>query len=286
MIELGFLINKYPVILGCDVSGVIIEKGNQVTNDVQLGDIIYAFNPLGVENFGTFAEYCLVDGFQAHKIPHGWTPEQGSTIGVPAMTAYLGLFWKDFLGLSNTHGDNQQVLVWGGSSAVGMAAVQLLAGLGYQVLATCSAKHIEYIRSLGAAHVFDYNHQDVMQHIRDASNNQLKFAMDCVGDDRAYLVLEGQHPAFIGFSARYTVPDNLPKNVKAYIVGLAAAYYQPECITWVSNHCSSLIDRLVHENGFMPPNIELFHGIEHIKDALVRQKSGVSGTKVVVTLNN
>jgi NADPH:quinone reductase-like Zn-dependent oxidoreductase len=281
--ELGILIKQFPAILGCDVSGEVVEVGDDVKN-VKVGDLVYAYNPLGTPKFGTFAEFCLVEGFAAHKIPNGFSITQASTISVGSLTAYLALFWRENLGLNNENGHNQYVLVWGGSSSVGMNAVQLLSGLGYRVLSTCSAKHLDYVISLGASLVFDYTQNDVMDQIREATNGQLRYSFDCVGDEKSYLVLAGEEQSFVAMTSVYKPPQNLPKNVKSFHVNLGGVYGNREAVTFINSHCPPLIERLVGEGKYVAPNIDLFEGIDNIKEALLRQKKGVSGIKVVVKM--
>jgi len=219
------------------------------------------------------------------KIPVGLNFEQATTLGVGNYTAFLGLFWHENLNLSLVNGNGQYVLVWGGSSSLGIAAIQLLSGLGYHVLTTCSPKNMQYLSRLGAHQVFDHTQENVVQQIREAGGSHLKNVLDCVGDDRAYKVLEGQEGARIAWTARYSVPKDIPNNVKYSFVQLGAGYFISEVITFLTENMVKLVQKLLSEGKYETPNLEVFHGIEQIKDALVRQKQGVSGTKVVVSFN-
>jgi len=283
MVDLGIFIKQYPIIVGCDVSGEIVEKGDQVTH-LEVGDRVFSYNPLGVPNYGTFAEYCLADGFAAQKIPEGFNYEQACTLGVGNYTAFLGLFWRDNLNLSFEHGDGKYVLVWGGSSSLGIAAIQLLAGAGYHVLTTCSPKNMQYLSRLGAHEVFDHTQENVVQQIREAGGSNLKHVFDCVGDDRAYKVLEGQDDSKIAWTAKYSVPKDLPTGVKPCFVQLGAGYFINEVITFLTQNAPQVVQKLIKEGKYEAPNLEVYHGVEQIKLALLRQKQGVSGTKVVVSI--
>jgi len=284
MAEIGFFIKQYPIVLGCDVAGEVVEKGDQVQN-VEIGDRVYAYNPLGVPNYGPFAEYCLADGFAVQKIPSSFSFEQAATLGVGSYTAFLGLFWRENLNLPLQNGNNRYVLVWGGSSAVGLSAVQFLAALGYHVIATCSARNMELVTRVGARQVFDHAQENVAQQILDYTGNKLRYVLDAVGDDRAYRLLNGNEQSYVAWTSKYSLPNDLPKNVKGSFVSLGSGYFVQEVITFLVQNCPPLIERLVGEGRFVTLNLELFHGIEHIKDALLKQKSGVSGTKVVVSIS-
>ncbi|KAK7531226.1 hypothetical protein IWX50DRAFT_620223 [Phyllosticta citricarpa] len=64
-----------------------------------------------------------------------------------------------------TPADKQGMLVWGGASSIGSAAVQSAKAMGYSVHATASAKHHGYLESLGATRVFDCKAAGVEQQI-------------------------------------------------------------------------------------------------------------------------
>jgi len=284
MAEIGFFVKEWPAILGCDVAGEIVEKGDQV-NNVEVGDRIYSYNPLGVPNYGPFAEYCLGDGFAVQKIPDSFSYEQGSTLGVGSYTAFLGLFWRDNLELSFENGNNETVLVWGGSSSIGIAAIQFLAALGYNVLTTCSPKNVDYVTKLGAHHAFDHTAQNVVDQIKEYTHGNLRYVLDCVGDDRSHRVMDEKEPGKIAWTSKFKAPQDLSKNIKPCFVNLGGGYFINEVITFLTQNCPPIIAKLALEGKFVTPNLEVFNGIEHIKDALLKQKAGVSGTKVVVTIS-
>lgn len=58
--------------------------------------------------------------------------------------------------------EREVVVVWGGSSSVGMNAVQLATAAGYDVLSTASATNAETVKGLGATHVYDYRDPEVI----------------------------------------------------------------------------------------------------------------------------
>ena len=66
-----------------------------------------------------------------------------------------------------------------------MAGIQLAKLSGLTVLATSSPHNFELLKSLGADETFDYKSPTVSADIRTATNNQLKYAWDCIGDGAA-----------------------------------------------------------------------------------------------------
>ncbi|CAD0089849.1 unnamed protein product, partial [Aureobasidium vineae] len=71
-----------------------------------------------------------------------------------------------------------RLAVLGGSSAVGMYVLQLANQRGWKVLTTCSSRNTEFVRSMGATSVVDYNTSDVAQAIREYGPAAI---IDCVG---------------------------------------------------------------------------------------------------------
>lgn len=106
--------------------------------------------------------------------PSRITDEQACVLGLGLGTAAYGLFHPDYLGLDMPQipaptknmgkaGKPRTVIITGGASSVGSNAVQLAVSAGYQVLSTSSAKNFDYVKSLGATHVFDYKSKTLVK---------------------------------------------------------------------------------------------------------------------------
>jgi 2-desacetyl-2-hydroxyethyl bacteriochlorophyllide A dehydrogenase len=145
--------NKFPMILGFDLSGEVLEIGSQVTR-FKPGDAVYgSVDLLG----GAYAELAAVPENNAALKPINMTHEEAASLPVAALTALQSL--RD-LGNVQT---GQSVLVNGASGGVGIFAVQIAKALGVQVTAVCSTKNIELVKSLGADRIIDYTQQDFTQ---------------------------------------------------------------------------------------------------------------------------
>jgi len=144
---------KFPQILGFDVSGEVVEVGSQVQR-FSPGDQIYADLPLPG---GTYAEYCAVSEKYAALKPTNMTYEQAAVVPLAALTALQAL-----VNLGNIQ-SGQTVLINGASGGVGTFAVQIAKALGAEVTAVCSSKNLELVKSLGADHLIDYKQQDFTQ---------------------------------------------------------------------------------------------------------------------------
>src|SRR5690348_8391068 len=128
---------------GADVAGEVEAIGARVTR-VKRGDRVFGFCR------GAFAEYACASESKLAAIPENVTFEQAASLPVAALTALQAL--RDKGNVQPGH----KVLINGASGGVGTFAVQIARTFGAEVIAVCSAKNAELVRSIGADHVVDY----------------------------------------------------------------------------------------------------------------------------------
>jgi 2-desacetyl-2-hydroxyethyl bacteriochlorophyllide A dehydrogenase len=143
--------SKFPLVLGYDISGEVVEVGSEVTQFRQ-GDRIYAC--LDTATSGSYAEYAAVSSQVACLKPQNITHEQAAAIPLAAQTALQALRDQGQIQPGN------RVLINGASGGVGTFAVQLAKVLGAQVTAVCSGKNAELVKSFGSDAIIDYTNQD------------------------------------------------------------------------------------------------------------------------------
>ncbi len=132
---------------GHDLCGVVAEVGIDVTN-VAVGDTVYALLAFGRD--GAEAEYTLVLPGELAPKPRTLDDVQAAAVPLSALTAWQGLF------IHAKVSKGQRVLIHGASGGVGTYAVQFAHWAGAQVLATASARNIDFVRDLGADQIIDY----------------------------------------------------------------------------------------------------------------------------------
>ena len=121
-----------------------------------------------------FQLYVAVLHTAVAPIPASISFAQGSVLPLAVSTAAAGLYQPRFLELplpSATLASatkDKTLLVWGGSSSVGSATIQLASASGLTVFTTASPSNFEFVKSLGAAQAFDHSKPDVVQQIVDA----------------------------------------------------------------------------------------------------------------------
>jgi crotonyl-CoA carboxylase/reductase len=156
---------------GSDASGVVWSVGPDV-HDVSVGDHVVmsggqwdendkelrlamldpTFAPSGrawgyETNYGSFAQFCLVEEKQCHPKPERLSWEEAASFMLTGPTAYRQLFgWPP-----NTVRPGDPVLIWGGAGGLGSMAIQLVRLFGGVPIAVVSDdKRAEYCLRLGA----------------------------------------------------------------------------------------------------------------------------------------
>lgn len=67
-------------------------------------------------------------------------------------------------------------------ASVGLYAIQIAALQGFKVITTCSPRHFDLVKSLGATHAFDYRDSEVVSKIKDVAPG-LKYVFDTIGNE-------------------------------------------------------------------------------------------------------
>ncbi|KAJ4245018.1 hypothetical protein NW762_014225 [Fusarium torreyae] len=171
--------------IGCDYAGIVEEVGSKVTKPFKKGDrisgVVHGGDATQIEN-GGFAEYIVAKGDVQIKTPDNITDEDAATLGISIATVGQGLYKTLGLPLpTEDKKDDQYILIYGGSTATGIYGIQFAKLSGLKVIATASPHNFDYLKSLGAEKVFDYNSPNVADEIRKYTNNSLKLAWDCTG---------------------------------------------------------------------------------------------------------
>lgn len=141
----------FPVIWGCDFSGVVTETGLGVTL-FKPGDAVFGFKDGYVAKTyrGTYAEYVVVpEKTLAHK-PKILSHEEAAAVPLAALTAWQALLTQGKLKTG------QRVLVHAGAGGVGVMAIQIAKAFGAFVAATASTRNQDLLRELGADQPIDY----------------------------------------------------------------------------------------------------------------------------------
>lgn len=142
---------------GTDVSGSIDTLGEGVSG-WKVGEPVLGF----ARQSGSYAEYAIVPVSSLARKPRSFSFEQAAGVPIAAETAYRAL--HEAGGIQK----GQTVLIHGAAGGVGSAAVQVAKAAGARVIGTASANNLEFLKSIGADQVIDYQTQkfeDVVKNV-------------------------------------------------------------------------------------------------------------------------
>ncbi|VAH47093.1 chloroplast envelope quinone oxidoreductase homolog [Triticum dicoccoides] len=142
---------RLPFIPVTDVAGVVVDVGPGVKG-VTVGDQVVAM--LNSFNGGGLAEYAVASANLTVKRPAEVSAAEGAGLPIAAGTALQAL--RSIGAKFDGTGKPLNVLVTAASGGVGLYAVQLAKLANLHVTATCGARNMDLVKSLGADEVMDY----------------------------------------------------------------------------------------------------------------------------------
>ncbi|XP_069676478.1 reticulon-4-interacting protein 1 homolog, mitochondrial-like isoform X3 [Periplaneta americana] len=154
------LAGEFPVVLGRDCAGIIVEIGQKVTK-FEIGDEVWFTVPYWMS--GTMAEYVVVKESLIAKKPKAIGFEIAASIPYAGTVAWDALVNKAHLDPSTT--ENKRILVHMGCSPVGCILIQLARLWGAHVTATASLRATPVAQALGAHDVVVCGEADVQQQL-------------------------------------------------------------------------------------------------------------------------
>lgn len=145
-------------VLGLEIAGDVVACGDGVTG-WSVGD-----RACGIVPGGGHAELATLPAAIALPVPTGFTWPEAAALPEAFLTAYDNVFLRGGLR------ESESLLVHGGSSGVGTAAVQLARRHGADVFVTCgSARKNEACLALGATAAIDYRTEDFVECVAELS---------------------------------------------------------------------------------------------------------------------
>jgi NADPH:quinone reductase-like Zn-dependent oxidoreductase len=295
--DYGFPINKFPTVLGSDSCGVIVAIGDSVTK-FKIRDRVAGFAGVIYNqdiNHGAFQSYTLLRDIATTKIPDNMSFEEGSVFPMAMATSLIAL--HVCLGIPKPTGSiapqQSGLLIWGASSSVGTSAVQLARNLGFKVFATASPAHHQTLKSLGAFEVFDYHDSSVVDKIVAAAKSAgtpITLGFDSVTEGISFKQAADVLAASGGKGEKLVLvlppPEGYaPEGIEISQTIAARSFMdQAELGTWFFN--GYLQECLANGSIVSAPQFQVVPGgIQAAQNALDKLKAGVSGTKLVVTVD-
>jgi NADPH:quinone reductase len=184
-------LGHYPVppgasdLPGLEVAGEIVD-GDLAGSRLRKGDMVCA-----LVQGGGYAEYCAAPLAQCLPVPAGLSAVQAASLPETFFTVWTNVF--DRSGLS----EGETLLVQGGTSGIGVTAIQIASALGHTVYATAGTDDkCRACESLGAARGINYKTEDFVAVVKELTNGKgvdvvldmvagpyVAREIDCLADD-------------------------------------------------------------------------------------------------------
>jgi NADPH:quinone reductase-like Zn-dependent oxidoreductase len=267
-----------------------------------------------------------VDGENLFRIPEGVSFDEAATHGVAFQTAAVGLYHA--LKLPEPYGtptkEATPILVWGGAStcphnvsvdsnsshsitlyigSVGMTVIQLAKLSGLTVITTASPRNSEYLRSLGADHVFPYNDPNTPAEIKKLTSGKLYLGYDTISENSTtQLVIDalgcdsdipagkkkelvnvlptGELDGKAKSVTRHTLSTYtlFGKEVTSYGMLLPA---NPSDYAF-SIHSYGILERLLKEKKLQHQKVKVFGGLEKVPEGFAYMKEGKNSAEKII----
>ncbi|KAI1860549.1 hypothetical protein JX265_009948 [Neoarthrinium moseri] len=289
-------------VLGCDFVGTVEQVGAKVTR-LQTGDTVAGLIWGGeTKGKGAFSHYTVADEEISFKVPDNISLEQAATVPLAATTAWLALFSSDCLNIPRKSSPITSVLIWGGNSSVGRYAIQIAAMYNFDIITTCSTRHFDAVKALGAKHVFDYRDEKVVEKIKQAGPH-LRYVFDTIGNEtssatgsQAIAEATGQPGALCTVRPGKANTEGVNKGTKVTDVLVWTAFLKEHRygdFYWPPNKddhelCKEFFDKLpkyLQEDKLKPNVPKLMLGLDAVQQGFQEYRDGkISGYKVVYKL--
>ncbi len=158
---------------GLEVAGEVVD-GDFSNTEFKKGDLVCA-----LVQGGGYAEYCAAPSGQCLPLPKGLTALEGASLPENFFTVWSNVFDRCALA------DGETLLVQGGTSGIGVTAIQLAAALGHRVFATAgSDEKARACEALGAERGINYRTEDFVAVVKELTDGKgVDVILDMVGGD-------------------------------------------------------------------------------------------------------
>lgn len=275
----GMLPVPMPSTIAYDVSGIVVEKGAEVSS-FEIGDLVYSRVPQ--EQMGTIAEYVAVTSVAVSKKPGNITFEEAASLPLAGLTAMQSL---EYAGIN----ENDKILIHAGSGGVGSLAIQYAKAKGAYIYTTTSTNNVNWVKELGADRVIDYKTEDYKTIAKD-----LDVVFDTLGDNYTLEAFEliknggkvvsvkgvlDEETAKMFGMADYKLPEELAKLISAKNATYKYIFMHPNGAHL--NEIKSLV-----EDEKIKAVIDKVYSFSDSIEAFTHLASGRAKGKIVISINS
>jgi putative PIG3 family NAD(P)H quinone oxidoreductase len=269
-----------PTIMGLEIAGTVVAVGETVTR-WRPGDAVCA-----LVAGGGYAEYCVAPEGQCLRVPAGL-----------AMTDAAGLpetwftVWSNVMDRGHAR-PGETILIHGGTSGIGITALQLAKEIGLTAIATCgSDQKCDAALAHGAAHAINYKTQDFSAEVLAITGGRgVDIVLDMVGGDYvprniACMADDARHVS-IAFQRGPTAEINLGLVMRRRLV-LTGSMLRPRSVAFKTAIAETLEGVIwpAFEAGRLTPVTDSVFPLADAAAAHQRMEAGAHVGKIVLSVN-
>jgi NADPH2:quinone reductase len=264
---------------GLEIAGEVVQLGSEAKN-WKVGDRVCA-----LANGGGYAEFCAVPAVQALPIPKNLSMADAASLPETFFTVWSNVYDRGRLA------PGESLLVQGGTSGIGVTAIQMAAAIGNRVFATAgSDDKVAACVRLGAEKAFNYKTQDWVAEVRAATGGKgVNVILDMVGGDyvprELKCLAEEGRLVFIAFlrgpKTELPIVDVMSKRLT--ITGSTLRPRNAEFKGYVAKNLREKIWPLI-ESGHIKPQVYKTFALEQAGEAHRLMESSQHIGKLVLTL--
>ncbi|XP_062174383.1 chloroplast envelope quinone oxidoreductase homolog [Alnus glutinosa] len=268
-----FLPRKFPHIPGTDVAGEVVEVGPGVKS-FKAGDKVVA--ALGHDYAGGLAEFAVSKEKLTVARPAEVSAAEGAGLPIAGVTALQALTESAGIKLDGS-GQQANILITAASGGVGQYAVQLAKLGNTHVTATCGARNIEFVKSLGADEILDYKTPDGAA-LKSPSGRKYDFVIHCA-TGIPWSTFEPN------LSENGKVLDLTPSTSSMMTFAVKKiTFSKKQLVPVMANVTSEKLDSLVKlvKEGKLKTVIDSKHSLSKAEDAWAKSIDGHATGKIIV----
>src|SRR4051812_16861581 len=260
---------------GLEIAGEVVSGGKTF----KAGDKVCA-----LAHGGGYAEYCVVPEVQALPVPKGLSLTEAASLPETFFTVWSNVYDRGRLA------PGESLLVQGGTSGIGVTAIQMAAATGNRVFATAgSDEKVAACMRLGAEKAVNYKTQDWVAEVRAATGKGVNVILDMVGGDyvpkELKCLAEEGRLVFIAFlrgpKSELAIADVMQKRLT--ITGSTLRPRTAEFKGYIANNLREKIWPLI-ESGKIRPQVFKTFPLAQAAEAHRLMESSQHIGKIVLTL--
>lgn len=266
-----------PTYPGLEAAGVVAAVGSAV-REFKVGDQVCA-----LLQGGGYAEYCTVDEGQVLPIPGALSMIEAASLPEAYFTV-----WSNVFGFGRLQ-PGETFFVHGGSSGIGVAAIQLASALGYTVFTTAgSDDKCRFCEQLGAKRAINYKTEDFAQVIAEQTGQRgVDVLLDMVGGSYLSRNIAGLAPdgrlVIIATQSGSKGELDLLRILQRRLVVTGSAL-RPRDVAFKRAIKAQLLDQVwpLLARGAIKPIIDKVFPLDRATDAHAYMESGAHRGKIVL----